>query len=72
MRTIIEVPDDVIQTLDRVRKSQRKSRAAIIRDAIQVYLEGTKVKDDDAAFGIWKEKGVDGLRYQEKLRSEWD
>jgi len=24
----------------------------------------------DAAFGIWKQKGIDGLSYQEKLRTE--
>lgn len=26
---------------------------------------------DDKAFGLWQEFGIDGLEYQEKLRSEW-
>jgi hypothetical protein len=25
----------------------------------------------DAAFGIWKQKGIDGLKYQEEMRTEW-
>ncbi len=24
-----------------------------------------------AAFGIWKDKGIDPLKYQKKIRAEW-
>lgn len=71
MRTIIEVPAEVIQNLDKVGNQQRKSRAAIIREAIQQYLEGRELRNSDAAFGVWKGKGKEGLKYQEQLRSEW-
>ncbi len=71
MRTIIEVSEEVVRTLDQVGKQQRKSRAAVIREAIQLYLEQKEVRNSDAAFGIWKSKGRGGLEYQEQLRSEW-
>ena len=72
MRTIIEVPDDDIKRLDRIVEQQKKSRAAIIREAIRIYLESKVVGSDKAAFGIWKEKKVDSIDYQEDIRSEWD
>lgn len=71
MRTIIEVPEEVVKNLDQVGKRQRKSRAAIIREAIGLYLDQKKLQDSSAAFGVWKEKRKDGLAYQENLRSDW-
>lgn len=71
MRTIIEVPDDDIRNLDRIVEQQKKSRAAIIREAIRLYLKSRVVSSDEAAFGIWKEKKVDGLEYQAEVRSDW-
>jgi metal-responsive CopG/Arc/MetJ family transcriptional regulator len=71
MRTIIEVPEEVIRNLDKVGNQQSKSRAAIIREAIQLYLETKELRNSDAAFGAWRSKGKEGLKYQEQLRSEW-
>ena len=71
MRTIIEVPDDDIKNLDRIVEQQKKSRAAIIREAIRLYLEGKSVGSSKAAFGIWKGKKAEGIEYQTEVRSEW-
>ena len=72
MRTIIEVPDDDIKSLDRIVEQQKKkSRAAIIREAIRIYLDSRVVGADKSAFGIWKEKKIGGVDYQETMRSEW-
>lgn len=71
MRTIIEVPEEVVRNLDRVGSQQSKSRAAIIREAIHLYLENKELRNADAAFGIWRSKRKEGLNYQEQLRSEW-
>ena len=71
MRTIIEVPEDVIRTLDKVGKQQKKSRAAIIREAIHLYLKRKPLNASDEAFGVWKGQRRDGLRYQEQVRAEW-
>ena len=71
MRTIIEVPEEILNSLDQIVKQQRKSRAAIIREAIHLYLDQKELPNSDAAFGVWKKKKKDGLDYQEQLRSEW-
>ena len=71
MRTIIEVPEEILNKLDQIVTQQRKSRAAIIREAIRLYLDQKELPNSDAAFGVWKKKKKDGLDYQEQLRSEW-
>ncbi len=35
------------------------------------FLEQNKAGLEDS-FGLWKKKAVDGVRYQERLRSEWE
>lgn len=72
MRTIIDVPEDVIESLDRVRAREKRSRAAVIREAIEVYLRSKAAPEVENAFGLWKAKPRDGLRYQRELRSDWD
>jgi hypothetical protein len=32
----------------------------------------TENKPFERSFGLWKRKAVDGLRYQEQLRAEWE
>lgn len=72
MRTIIEVPDEVIHKLDQLGELKQRSRAAIIREAISLYLEQKAVRDeDDGAFGLWKSRGLDSLQYEESVRSDW-
>ncbi|MDP0501254.1 MAG: ribbon-helix-helix protein, CopG family [Verrucomicrobiota bacterium JB022] len=72
MRTIIEVPEDVIASLDRIGEREQRSRAALIREAIQAYLRQKQASEAADAFGIWKNRQEDGLSYQERLRGEWD
>ncbi|KAF0093042.1 MAG: CopG family transcriptional regulator [Puniceicoccaceae bacterium 5H] len=72
MRTIIEVPDEVIASLDQLGAREKRSRAALIRDAIDGYLRQKSLPAADAAFGLWKQQPEDGLSYQERLRGEWD
>ena len=71
MRTIIEVPDDVIKHLDDVGRQEKKSRAAVVCEAIQMYLSNRQTALHEAAFGIWKGKNQDGLNYQREIRTEW-
>lgn len=72
MRTIIEVPNKVIKELDRVVERQKKSRAAVIREAISLYLDQQEPSSPEAAFGLWKDRKIDGLNYQAEARSDWD
>jgi metal-responsive CopG/Arc/MetJ family transcriptional regulator len=70
MRTVIDIPETQIKFLTAISKSEKTSRAEIVRRAIALYLETKKLKKADA-FALWKDQTVDGLTYQKKVRSEW-
>ncbi len=70
MRTIIDIPDTQIDLLSNLVEQENISRAELIRRAISEYLARYQVKQTDA-FGLWKDKHVDGVEYQNKLRDEW-
>ena len=72
MRTIIELPDRQLAALTRLAQSRKVSRAEIIRQAVDGYLQ-MNAPSLEGAFGIWGGKGKsrDGLALQRKLRAEW-
>jgi metal-responsive CopG/Arc/MetJ family transcriptional regulator len=74
MRTIVDLPKEQIDALDRLRKSERVSRTALIRRAIEAYLHAHErpTLQKLPGFGAWKGKSLDGLDYQEKIRAEWE
>lgn len=72
MRTIVDLPLDQIEKLDKVRQSVGISRAEAVRRAVEQYLSHQLPADESEAFGIWKGRGIDSLEYQKKLREEWE
>ena len=57
---------------DRMCGNER-SRAALIREAVSLYLvQHPSNFDDLPAFGIWRDKQVDSLAYEDALRAEWE
>jgi hypothetical protein len=70
MRTLIDIPDKQIDALTMLCTTKKISRAELIRQAITAYVESNKPATVDA-FGLWKDKKIDGLAYQEEARSEW-
>ena len=81
MRTIVDLPEDTVQALDKIGKDCSVSRAELVRRAVSEYLENEKKKKTgemvDDVFGLLKDcpdafDGLDGLEYQRKIRSEWD
>ncbi|NKI70648.1 ribbon-helix-helix protein, CopG family [Collimonas pratensis] len=70
MRTLVDIPDGLIKGLADISATEKKSRAELIREAIAEYLQKHK-PTTVAAFGLWKDRKVDGLAYQEQVRSEW-
>ncbi len=71
MRTLVDLGDTQIQALDELSKKEKRSRAALIRQAIDDYLAKRRDKQEGDAFGLWGNRKVDGLAYQEKVRGEW-
>jgi metal-responsive CopG/Arc/MetJ family transcriptional regulator len=71
MRTVVEIDEARIRELDALAKEEKRSRAALIRDAISDYLARRRRKQEGDAFGLWGKRKIDGLAYQEKVRREW-
>jgi predicted transcriptional regulator len=71
MRTLIDIGDTQLQELDELSKAEKRSRAALIREAIDDFLAKRRSKHEGDAFGLWGKRKVDGLVYQERVRSEW-
>jgi predicted transcriptional regulator len=71
MRTLVDVGDAQVRALDELSKEDKRSRAALIREAIDDYLAKRRGTRGGDAFGLWGKRKVDGLAYQEKVRREW-
>ena len=70
-RILVDLSDGQLDALAVIVETQHRPRAAIIRDAIDAYIALNKHRLADDVFGLWKDRTVDGLAYQEELRSEW-
>jgi predicted transcriptional regulator len=62
----------LIESLDRVGGTEQRSRAALIREAIAEFLRKRSSASAEAAFGLWRDRKTDSLRYQDDLRAEWE
>jgi metal-responsive CopG/Arc/MetJ family transcriptional regulator len=71
MRALVDIDEQQIKELDRLARKQMLSRAALIRKAVADYLDKRAQDTEQNAFGLWGERKIDGLAYQEKVRSEW-
>jgi metal-responsive CopG/Arc/MetJ family transcriptional regulator len=71
MRTLVDLGDTQLQELDELSKEEKRSRAALIREAIDDFLAKRRSKHESEAFGLWGKRKVDGLVYQDKVRGEW-
>ncbi len=72
MRTIIDIPQKILDDLDSLARREKISRAEAVRRAMAEYLEKRARHNPDAAFGIWKSKKIDPLAYEDALRGEWN
>ncbi|HWE05147.1 MAG TPA: ribbon-helix-helix protein, CopG family [Rhizomicrobium sp.] len=71
MRTLIDIPDRMAEALTEIGARRKRSRASVVREALSEYLSRHGAGDTNAAFGLWGERGRDGLAWQRKIRAEW-
>ena len=71
MRALVDMSDAQVEALDVLARRERRSRAALIRAAIDDYLARHHRRQVGDGFGLWGEGKIDGLAYQEEMRSEW-
>lgn len=72
MRTIIDIPEKTIQSLDELGSRENRSRASLIREAVDGFLQKKSKPSMQAAFGIWKDSPKDSVQYQQEIRDEWE
>jgi len=71
MRTIIELPQEQLDALDGICRREQISRAEAVRQAVALLVEQKCGAMRTSAFGLWRDRGIDGLTYQQRIRSEW-
>jgi metal-responsive CopG/Arc/MetJ family transcriptional regulator len=72
VRTVIDIPDEQVEILDRMAANAGRSRAALIREALAELISRRRPdRGPDAFFGLWQPGREDGLGFQERLRAEW-
>ena len=72
-RILADLPDEDIKWLDQLAAEQGKSRAAVLREAVEAYRAESRKEGFEKYFGLWERHGstVDGLEYERQLRDEW-
>ncbi len=68
MRTLVDIPTDLLQSLDDISRQADVSRAEVIRRALREYIVTHQQVPD--VFGLIKSL-PDGLEAQRSLRDEW-
>lgn len=72
MRTVIDIPDDEVQHLDRLAAKVGSSRAALSREAVRELLARRPTERRlEAFFGRRQHKAQDGVAYRKRLRHAW-
>ena len=71
MRTIIDLPAHQIEALDAVCVRDQISRAEAIRRAVALLIKTQAEVAGSAAFGLWRDRAIDGVEYQNRIRQEW-
>lgn len=67
----MELPDEQLEALGDICSQEKASRAEIIRRAVGSYILGKQAGKGRSAFGLWKKKKVDALKYESRLRADW-
>jgi len=71
MRTIVEIPEKMLEDLDAISNAKRQARAVTVREAVREYLERNAKVETVKAFGLWRKRMQDGVKMQRELRNEW-
>lgn len=77
-RILADLPDDDIKWLDRIAEEQGKSRAAVLREAVEAFRNDCGQNWIDRGFGLWKHRRDigDSVEWQRRERAAttrpWD
>ena len=69
MRMTISLSDEQAERLKALCRNEGISRAEAVRRAVDRYLGDQRRWED--AFGIWRDRRIEGLTQERLLRKEW-
>lgn len=61
MRNIVDLPKNQIDSLASICRREGISRAEAVRQAVATYTKQHESDGDDEAFGIWRDRKIDGV-----------
>ena len=72
-RILADLPDDDIEWLDSRAAELGKSRASVLREAVQAYRAEAPKDWLEAGFGAWKDRTDigDSVEWQRRERASW-
>lgn len=72
-RILVDLPDEDIRWLDECAAQQGKSRASVLREAVQTFRAEASKDWLERGFGLWARHGiaVDPADYERRRRAEW-
>ena len=70
MRILVDIPETDLLRLDALAKTQKTSRARLIREAVETYLAQNLPDPIETSLGLWRDRAEDGVSYQKRLRDE--
>lgn len=70
-RILLDLPDDALRRLEHLKERRKLPRAALLREAVEEYLDRQNQDVVQNALGLWGDNAEDGLEYERKLREEW-
>lgn len=72
-RILADLPDDDIKWLDSKAAEVGKSRAALVREAVEAYRAEASQDWIDAGFGLWRDRKDigDAVEWQRRERASW-
>ena len=77
-RILADLPDEDVKWLDRLAEEQGKSRAAVLREAVNAFRHENAKGGIERYFGIWKDRDAigDAVEWQRRERAAatrpWD
>ena len=67
----MDLPEEQIAGLADFCEQERISLAEAVRRAVADYLKARNATERSSFFGMWRNRGIDGVEYQRALRDEW-
>ncbi|MBD8480199.1 ribbon-helix-helix protein, CopG family [Pseudomonas coleopterorum] len=73
-RILADLTPKQIEDLNHLASALDTSRAALIREAVATFVAAKREELKHPApdvFGLWKDRDLDSLAYEQALRNEW-